>query len=246
MGDPDLKYDNQAISVDCVVFGFDGRALKALLIKRRRGGQDADDWKLPGSLIADAEDLEGAALRVMTELTGLGDVRLRQMEVFSDPRRVEGEELQWINDYYKVRISRVVTVVFYAMVKLDERLTEYTARKNARWVDLHEVKRLALDHNRILIAAMDFVMQRFQQEPVAFEMLPRKFTIRQLQNLYEAVLGIEIDNRNFRKKILSQGYIIPLDEKESGVAHKPAQLYRFDRKIYERKNKVKFKLNFLH
>ncbi len=247
MGDPTLIYNRQAISVDCAVFGFDGRALKVLLIRRRRVGADGEerlDNKLPGSLIASNEGLEAAAHRVMGELTGIEDIYLRQMGVFSDPLRVTGEELEWINGYYGVDLTRVVTVVFYALVRLDQRLIDYTSRKNAKWVELGEVKRLALDHNNILVSAIGFLMERFGHEPMAYELLPRKFTVRMLQNLYEAVLGVEIDNRNFRKKILAQSYIVPVGEKETGVAHKPAGYYRFDRKVYDREHKRRCGLNF--
>ena len=248
MGDPTLTYDRQAISVDCVIFGFDGDALKVLLIRRCKrvvDGSEKVDMKLPGSLIADNESLESAASRVMNELTGINNICLRQLEVFSDPQRVVDEELEWINDYYGVHISRVVTVIFYALVRLDNRLMGYTTRKNALWIELNEVKHLALDHNNILISAIDFLMCRFQEEPMAYELLPRKFTIRMLQTLYEAVFGVELDNRNFRKKMLTQSYIVPMGEKERGVAHKPAQYYRFDRKIYEKENKCTSRLNFI-
>ncbi len=248
MGERGLKYDDQAISVDCVVFGFDGHALRVLLVRRERTLPERGvvaDMKLPGSLIADTEDLESAASRVMGELTGITDIYLRQMEVFSDPARVQGDELQWINDFYGVNLRRVLTVVFHAVVKLDARLIEYTAAKGAQWVELDSVRGLALDHNRIVVSAIGFLISRLRHEPLAFALLPRKFTIRQLQDLYQAVLGIEIDNRNFRKKILSQPYIIPLGEKQTGVWHKPAQYYRFDARIFEREHKSKFKLDFL-
>jgi 8-oxo-dGTP diphosphatase len=249
MGDINLTYDKQAISVDCVVFGFDGKALRVLLVQRRRvmpTGEILMDNKLPGSLISDVEDLTHAASRVTQELVGSRNIYLRQMEIFSDPQRVQGTELNWINNYYQVSLSRVVTMVFFALVKLDKKLMNYTTRKGAEWVELNEVRRLALDHNKILITAIDYLLQLFQQDPVAFELLPRKFTLRQLQNLYEAIFDVEIDNRNFRKKILSLEYLVPTGEMENSVSHKPAQYYCFDQKKYKQKNKKIFKLSFVY
>jgi ADP-ribose pyrophosphatase YjhB (NUDIX family) len=246
MGDPRLVYDKQAISVDCVIFGFDGTAIHALLVKRQRvlsSGEIITDQKLPGSLISDKEDLPHAAARVTQELIGPLPINLRQMEIFSDPKRVQGEALKWINDYYKVAISRVVTMVFFAVVKLDQRLKNYTLRKGASWVELNEVRHLALDHNQILMKAIDYLMQLFRQEPVAFELLPRKFTIKQLQNLYEAVFDINLDNRNFRRKVLPL-YIVPTGEIETSVAHRPAQYYYFDSKKYKQVNKKKVNFYF--
>ncbi|MDR3188182.1 MAG: NUDIX hydrolase [Prevotellaceae bacterium] len=248
MGNPNLTYDNQAISIDCTVFGFDGANLRVLLVRRRRtlpSGEEMSDLKLPGSLISDAEDLPSAANRVMRELIGGRSIYLKQMEVFSDPQRVQGQELTWINSYYGVSISRVLTVAFFAFVKLDDKLMEYVRRKGGRWVEMGAVKQLALDHNKILVTAIDYLLRLFQQEPVAFEFLPRKFTLKQLQTLYEIVFDVEIDNRNFRKKILSLEYILPVGECEEGVAHKPAQYYTFDRKLYKRQSKGTFKLNFV-
>jgi ADP-ribose pyrophosphatase YjhB (NUDIX family) len=246
MGNPGLVYDKQAISVDCVIFGFDGTAMHVLLVKRKRtlsSGETITDQKLPGSLISDKEDLPGAAARVTQELIGPLPIDLRQMEIFSDPKRVEGEALKWINDYYGVAISRVVTMAFFAVVKLDRRLKNYTLRKGADWVELNEVRHLALDHNQILITAIDYLMQLFRQEPVAFEFLPRKFTIKQLQNLYEAVFDTSLDNRNFRRKILPL-YIVPTGESEDSVTHRPAQYYYFDSKKYKQVNKKLFKLSW--
>jgi 8-oxo-dGTP diphosphatase len=134
-------------------------------------------------------------------------------------------------------------MVFFAVVKLDQRLKNYTLRKGANWVELNEVRHLALDHNQILITAIDYLMQLFRQEPVAFEFLPRKFTIKQLQNLYEAVFDISLDNRNFRRKIFPL-YIVPTGEIENSVTHRPAQYYYFDSKKYKQVNKKLFKLSW--
>jgi hypothetical protein len=193
-------------------------------------GEEVVDMKLPGSLIADTEDLDSAAHRVTDELTGVRNLPLRQMKTFSDPCRVNGMELDWINNYYNVRLTRVITVVFFAMVRLDERLVECALRKNASWVPLDEVKRLALDHNNILIAGIDHMTAMFDQGLIPFECLPHRFTLRQLQNLFEAALGKEMDNRNFRKKMLAQELVVATGEYECNVPHKQAMYYMFKRK----------------
>ncbi len=244
-----LSYDKQALSVDCVVFGFDGKSLKVLLEKRRRipaPHKVLSDLKLPGSLISNTESLADAAERVIREFIGARSINLRQMEIFSDPQRVQGAELKWINDYYRVSLERVVTMVFFALVKLDEKLVTYSHRHGAEWMELHQVQGLALDHNKILMSAIDHLINLFHLEPVAFEFLPKKFTIRQLQNLYETVFDVAIDNRNFRKKMLSLEYVIPVNEKESNVPHKPAQYFVFDRRKYEQRNKRLFKLGSVY
>lgn len=239
---------NLSLSMDCVVFGFNGKTLKVLLIERRYYKPDShlDPLKLPGSMILENETLPEAAYRVLEEATGLKDVYLKQMEIFSDPQRVSGEELEWINRYHGIRSERVVTVGYYALVKLDHRTIAYTTAKGAQWVDVDSIQRLAMDHKQILSAALRHLCREMLQSPVAFELLPRKFTIRMLQNLYSAVLGIEIDNRNFRKKILSSGFLTPTSEKEQGVAHKPAQYYTFNKNAYKKAVKEKLKLGFIN
>ncbi len=239
---------NQSLSVDCAVFGFNGKSLKVLLIERRYHMPDThlDKLKLPGSMILENETLPEAADRVLEEATGLKGVYLKQMEIFSDPNRVRGEELEWINRYHGIRTERVVTVGYYALVKLDARTIAYTTEKGAQWVDVDTIQHLAMDHKQILTSALAVLCREMIQSPVAFELLPRKFTIRQLQNLYSAVLGIEIDNRNFRKKILASGFLTPTHEREQGVAHKPALYYIFNRSAYKRALKEKLRLGFIN
>jgi hypothetical protein len=242
-----LRYDKQAISVDCVIFGFDGAAIRVLLIRRQRtlpSGEILTDHKLPGSLISDTEDLPHAANRVTQEVIGGREVNLRQMEIFSDPRRLRGEELKWINDYYGVTPSRVVTMAFITFVRLDQRLKNYTIRKEADWAVADEVRRLALDHNRILSTAMGHLTRLFQQEPVAFELLPRKFTITQLQNLYEAVFHTTINKRSFRKTL--PPYILPTGERDATVSHIPAQYYHFNKRKYNQISKKLLKSVFVY
>ena len=241
---------NHSISVDCVVFGFDGKLLRVLLIKRTDAGRKLPEeicgYKLPGSLIFENEDLNSSAHRILSEYIGASDIYLKQLHVFSDPDRVRGYELDWINEHYGVSTGRVVTVAYYSLVKLTPKMASSAAMHEAEWVDIQSVRRLAMDHKRILTEALGALNRQFISEPIAFELLPRKFTIRQLQTLYEAILGIEIDNRNFRKKVLSSGYLVATDEKQKEVAHKPALYYTFNKNRYERDTKRKFRLNFIN
>lgn len=146
---------NQSLSVDCAVFGFDGETLKALLIERPVD-HSLDRLKLPGSMILENETLPEAAYRVLEEATGLRkrDLYLKQMEIFSDPNRVSGDELEWINRRHGIRTVRVVTVGFYALLKLDHRTIDYTSSKGARWMAVDAIQRLAMDHKEILSTAL--------------------------------------------------------------------------------------------
>lgn len=245
-------YNKQAISVDCVVFGFDGTSLKVLLVRRKHAmlnSSSVGDYKLPGSLVANNEDLNSAIQRVIKKHIGIRDIYMRQMSVFSDPKRIQGIELNWLNEYYEADVSRVLTVTYCSLIKLNSKILEqkmldFTMRKRIMWMDINSAKGLALDHNDILMKALDYLAELFQREPVVFELLPKYFTIRELRVLCEAAFGIEFDSRNFRKKILLSGYIVSTQNKEVGVSHKPAIYYKFDKKMYERESKKRFKLNF--
>ena len=242
---------NHSLSVDCVVFGFDGTSLKVLLVERdiaeaEKEGVPAKDYKLPGSMIFENEDLSTSAYRILKEMTGLSDLYLKQFHVFSAPDRVDDKELAWINRFYGISAKRVVTVAYYSLVKLTPFIISHTGRKNALWVKVDKVKRLAMDHKKILCEALSALTREVTQSPVAFELLPRKFTIRQLQRLYEAVFGVEIDNRNFRKKVLGAGFVVPTQERETGVAHKPAQYYVFNKGIYNRRVRERQRLCFIN
>ncbi len=239
---------NQSLSVDCAVFGFDGTVLKVLLIERTDLGlasEEFERYKLPGSMIQQNETLPEAADRVLAEATGLKELYLKQIGIFSDPNRVSRQELEWINRKHGISTERVVTIGFYALLKLDRSTLSYTTEKGAQWVAVEAIQRLAMDHKLILSEALGLLCREMLHSPVAFELLPRKFTIRQLQTLFEAVLGIEIDNRNFRKKILSSGFLQPTAEREVRVAHKPAQYYLFDKQAYRRAVKEKLKMGFI-
>jgi hypothetical protein len=228
---------NPHVSVDCVVFGFDSRKLKVLLIEREKTGKEteiAHKLKLPGSLIFENEDLDESANRTLKELTGLDNIYLKQFHVFGSPDRLTPEEdIDWLRTTSNTNVDRVVTIAYYSLIKLqDSDLTEKTI-----WHPVDEVPELVFDHNLIVKMALNALQREIRTEPICFELLPKKFTIRQMQDLYEAILGIKIDNRNFRKKIIPLKFLVLLNEKEKGVSHKPAQLYKFDRKLYARHRK---------
>ncbi len=228
---------NPHISVDCVVFGFDGVNLKVLLIKRQLPGKDnfSTDLKLPGDFITDDEDLDTAAIRVLKELTGLTDIFLKQLAVFGSPKRINKEkDIIWLKETTGMLIERVVTVAYYSLIKTSESYQELVSKNNAFWINPDEIIDLAFDHYEILQKGLKTLRNRLMREPIGFELLPEKFTIRQLQNLYEIILGRELDNRNFRKKILKAEYLLPTSDKEKEVSHKPARLFMFDKGIYEK------------
>ncbi len=231
---------NHSLSVDCVIFGYDAEGLKILLVEQR--DQAASEggvrrMKLPGSMILENETLPNAAHRVLLEKTGLERVYLKQTEIFSDPNRVYGKDLEWINRYHEIRTNRVVTVGYYALVQISQKIFRHTVSKRARWCRYEDIPQLVMDHNIILRKSLNALRADFERSPIAFELLPRKFTIRELQSLFSAVMGVELDNRNFRKKILSTKLISPTGERQQGVAHKPAEYFTFNRIEYRKRLK---------
>jgi len=234
---------NPHISIDCVVFGFDYKELKVLLVERevwdkKKNKLIKKDLKLPGSLIRKREELDHAASRVLQEFTGLKNIYLKQFDVFSNPKRIHNAaDIQWLHEHTGIEIEHIISVAYYSLVKLDEASPyENSLKTKAHWVNINNIPKMIFDHNEILDKALVALRNELRTKPVGFELLPKKFTIRQLQNLYEVILGINLDNRNFRKKLLKQKYIIPLEEKEQLVNHKPATLYYYDQKLYNKIN----------
>ena len=229
---------NSAISVDCVIFGFDGADLKVLLVRRKTADPlyDDEELKLPGAMILENETLSEAAARVLETSTGLSGLYLKQTSIFSDPYRVTENELKWICRYHGIETERVVTVGYYALVKLDKGMVDYTVRNGAIWKKIDDIRYLIMDHFNILSDALNFLKRDIIWSPIAFQLLPKKFTIRQLQNLLEAVLGVEIDNRNFRKKLFASGILNDTGEVEKHVSHKPARMYRVNKSVLNRKS----------
>lgn len=213
------SFFKSAFTVDNVIFGFDEGDLKVLLIKRGEEPYEGK-WALPGYFVHKDEDLDTAAKRVLEELTGLRNVYLEQVRTFGEPGRHP--------------MGRVITIAYFSLVKISAfNLQPASIALKARWHSVSQLGELAFDHHEILNSAFTRLKWGIRSRPVGFELLPRKFTLTELQHLYEAILEAELDKRNFRKKILSMDLLIDLNETQEGVAHRPARLYRFDPKRYE-------------
>lgn len=214
------NFFKSAFTVDNVLFGFDEGDLKVLLIKR---GEDPFDgcWALPGYFVYPNEDLDSAAQRILKELTGLDNVYLEQVQTFGEVNRHP--------------FGRVITVAYFSLIKISKfEIQPASIASKAKWHSVSEVTNLAFDHNTILKTCYDRLKWGVRSRPVGFELLPPKFTLTELQHLYEAILETDLDKRNFRKKILSMDLLIDLEEYQEGVAHRPAKLYRFDKDKYEK------------
>jgi 8-oxo-dGTP diphosphatase len=214
------EYPRPSLTVDCVIFGLDEEDLKVLLIRRDIKPFEGR-WALPGGFVRLDETLDDAAKRELQEETGVANVYLEQLYTFGEIERDPRE--------------RVVTVAYYALVNLsDHRIKATTDARDAAWFAVSDVPGLAFDHDKILEMALTRLKGKVRYQPIGFELLPQKFTLTQLQRLYETVLERELDKRNFRKKILSMDLLIELDEIEQDVAHRAARLYSFDEKKYHR------------
>jgi 8-oxo-dGTP diphosphatase len=223
-----FTYDHPrpAVTVDCVVFGVDEEDLKILLVQRGvepyRGR-----WALPGGFVREHEDLAEAARRELEEETGLAQVFLEQLFTFGEPGRDPR--------------GRVVSVAYYALVKLrDHRVRAATDARAASWFAVRDTPALAFDHAEILRTALGRLKGKVRWQPLGFELLPPKFTLTQLQRVYEKILERPLDKRNFRKKLLATELLVELDEVEQDVAHRAARLYRFDRRKYQQLEKEGF------
>ena len=244
----DARSINPHISVDCVIFGFSRNRLKVLLIEREytnEEGKRVTDHKLPGDFITNLEDLDIAASRTLSELTGLHDIYLRQFGIFGRPDRISRSiDMAWLAETTGMEISRVVTTAYFALINISETDHDFAIKNNASWIEVNEIPELAFDHDEIINSGLQHLQHTLRNEPIGFLLLPEKFTIRELQTLYETILGCTLDNRNFRKKILKARYLVQLEEKQRGVAHKPAYFYRFDTRIYEDSKQDSLGFNF--
>ncbi len=232
------------ISVDCVLFGFDGTHLNVLLIERtlknKDGGIQFTDHTLLGYHINKDDNLDQAANRILYDLTGLKDIYLEQVIAAGNLDRMKSKnDKDWIASQDIPIDPHTVTVVYFSLVDTHKVIVTETNR-NATWFPIHKLPQLGYDHKELVERSLEKLKMKAMLEPIVFELLPEKFTITQLQKAYETILDTTFDRRNFRKKLMQTRYIIALDEKQTGVAHKPAQLYFFSREVYEKTYKERF------
>lgn len=212
-----------ALSVDCVIFGFDENTLKVLLIRsdlKKYKGM----WTLLGDLVKPDEDLDHAAYRVLKQRTGLSDVFLEQVKTFGDVGRHPA--------------GRVVTVAYCSLINVqNHRLKKLDNELHWHSVNSLKDKEMGFDHEKIYLTCYKWLQKRVQEHPLGFNLLPKKFSLRELQNLYEAILNTKLDRRNFRKKFFSMDFLVDVGEEEQNVPHRPGKLYKFDFEKYEKEKK---------
>ncbi|MEG1228875.1 MAG: NUDIX domain-containing protein [Flavobacterium sp.] len=220
----------KAITIDCVVFGFEEGSLEVLLVQHAEGISKGK-WGLPGGWIHKNESTDNAAQRLLSELTGLDNIYLEQLKAFGDPDRFP--------------LRRVITIGYYALVKREDYNIKvgFTA-SDAKWYKINSIPDLIYDHNEILSYSLQHLRNRVRHAPIGFNLLPEKFTLLQLMHLYEEILGVELEKSNFRRKILHMKLLLELDEKEQDVSHRAAKLYKFDDEIYKKLTQKGFNFEF--
>lgn len=212
------SYPKVPLTVDCVIFGFEENKLKVLLIK---SDLEMFEGKLSllGDMVRDNEELDDAAYRILRERTGMNNVFLDQVRAFSHPKRHPG--------------GRVITVAYCSLLNINHH--ELKIHDNdLNWHSVASLEEMAFDHKAIVDYCYEWLQKKIQEHPLGFNLLPEKFSLRELQNLYEAILGISLDRRNFRKKFASMDLLIDINEMEQDVPHRPGKLYKFNYEKYEK------------
>lgn len=207
------------VATDCIIFGFDEGVLKLLVFKRRVEPLKGT-MSLIGSFVKPNESASEAAKRVLNEITGLEDIFMEELKSYSAVDRDPG--------------ARCISLAFYALIRIEESSKTLVEKHGAIWHDVDTLPDLVLDHNHMVKDALDRLREKAQFYPIGVELLPKKFTIPQLQKLYEAIYQREMDTRNFRKKLLSLNLLIPLDEKDMSGSKKGAYLYKFNYSKYKK------------
>jgi len=210
----------EALSIDCLIFGFKKNELDILLVQHGEGISKGK-WALPGGWIKYNEDVDQAADRLLNDLTGVSNIYLEQLKTFGNVNRYP--------------TKRVITLAYYALVKPENYTLHpgFTA-SDAQWFKISDVPDLPYDHNEILAFGLKHLRHKVQHEPIGFNLLPKKFTLLQLQELYEAILQKKLDKPNFRRKLMKMDLLELCKEKQTDVSHRAASLYRFDKKTYDR------------
>ncbi len=204
------------VAVDCIIFGFDQNDLK-LLLTRRSFQPEKGKWSLIGGFVEEDESLDDAAKRILFKLTGLWNIFMEEVKVFSEVNRDP--------------VERTISVAYYALIKINENL-KLSAEYGAQWFSINELPELIFDHGKMVEDAHRKLKSMAKHQPIGFELLPKKLTIPQLRRLYEAIYREELDKRNFSRKILAMNMLEKLDEKDKSCSKKGAYLYSFDKKRY--------------
>ena len=214
-----IQENKMYVATDCIIFGFDSVNLK-LLIFKRRVKPNMGQWSLIGSFVKLNEDVDAAAQRVLKEITGLEDVFMEELKTYGAADRDPG--------------FRCISIGQYALIRISDYDRELVEKHGAHWYDIENIPDLVLDHNKMVKDALERIKRKARYKPIGFELLPEKFTIPQLQRLYESIYQKELDGRNFRKKVLSLNVLIKLDEKDKSTSRRGAFLYKFDHKTYQK------------
>ena len=224
MTDYYIKNTKFYVSVDCIIFGFDGGELKLLLLKRNFEPA-MGEWSLMGGFVEDEESVNDAAKRVLRELTGLEDVYMEQVAAFGEVNRDPGE--------------RVISVAFYALININEYNRELVSKNNAFWISINELPKLIFDHAEMVKQALHQMRIKASNSPIGFNLLPELFTLPQLQSLYEAIYGETLDKRNFRKRVKDMSFIEETGLKSKDTTRRKANLYKFNNTVYNKDSKFK-------
>ena len=212
------------LSVDCIIFGFDENKLK-ILIGRRNMDPGRGEWSLYGGFVHATESVDEAASRTLYELTGLRNLYMRQIGAFGKVDRDPGE--------------RVVSIAYYALINANDYDDKLREEHGQQWINIEEIPQLYSDHNEMVIKAREMMQQKMAHEPVGFRLLPSLFTLTQLQRLYEAVYGTELDKRNFRKRVKEMDFIEKTELIDKKNSKRGAYLYRFNNKAYNEDSNFK-------
>jgi 8-oxo-dGTP diphosphatase len=223
-----LPKNKMLVAVDCIIFGFDGKGLKLLLIQRAFE-PELGKWSLMGGFVQPDESFENAASRVLKELTGLENVYMEQLHAFGDPARDP--------------IQRTASISYFSLIDIAKYQKQITDKYHAEWFPLKKIPELIFDHKEMIEMARDKLRYKAALHPILFELLPEKFTLKQLQSLYEGIYDATLDKRNFSRKILSTGLLIKQKEKEKETSRKGAFYFKLNKKKYQ--SKINAFLNFI-
>lgn len=218
-----MKYSDEIIdtlSINCVIFGFKNAKLSVLLVKHGEGLAKGE-WALPGGWITYNENLRDAAIRILIAQTAVENIFLEQFKTFGEVDRFPNK--------------RVITVCYFALVNIESvQLQAGPSVFEVKWFNILDIPKMVFDHNKIFQQCFNHLQQKVRHEPIGFNLLPKKFTLLQLQELYEAILNLKLDKPNFRRKLIGMDLLLACNEKQKSLSHRAAQLYRFDKKIYDK------------